>query len=127
MHETEEQREYLSAIYRSSTFDVGWLMEEYRGEDVIALHGEPEPYEGQDRIVRYLRYGGMPCMWRMSDGRAVERCDGDFTWFTDLADKVSRYNLRLEPEFERAVLDDPKRLVRFRRLLIEHHIHPGEL
>lgn len=127
MIETEEQREYIHTLVESSTFDVGWLTERVRGEDVVALHGMPEPYEGQDRIVRYLQYGGFVFCWGMTARGTVDalRCDGDFKWTCDLAQEVSRHNLRLEPEFERAVLDDPHRMSRLRRLLIEHHIHPA--
>lgn len=127
MDRTQEQADFLSTIIRSSTFDVGWSRERSEGNNIYEMHGSPEPYEGQDKIVRYLRYGGFVYCWGMTPRGTVDalRCDGDFVWTCDLAEEVSTYNLRLEPEFEEAVLSDPKRISRLRRLLLERHIHPA--
>lgn len=127
MKRTQEQDDFLSAIIRASTFSVGWLSERDNGEDVYTKYGMPGPYEGQEKVIKYLRYGGFVFCWGMTPKGTVDalRCDGEFVWTCDLAEEVSKYNLKLEPEFEEAVLSDPKRISRLRRLLIEHRIHPS--
>ena len=72
------------------------------------------PYEGQDRIVKYLKNGtedmlrfavpkdvltGDPIMIRN-----VGMNDGEYTWFATLAYYVEKYNLRLPEEFEKKIL-----------------------
>ena len=81
---------------------------------------QKEPYSGKDKIVSYLNKGGKPTMVSMEAGSdkftgeringmpSVElRSDGKFTWWSDLAYHVEKYNLRLPKEFEEYVLNRP--------------------
>lgn len=73
------------------------------------------PYEGQGRIVYYLKHGNedMVSLKIPKDvitGETIPMCiigmnDGEYTWFNTLAYYVERYNLRLPEEFEKKILD----------------------
>ena len=72
------------------------------------------PYEGQDRIVQYLK-SGTEDMVRFAvpkdvftgeiiPVRNVGMNDGEYTWFAPLAYYVEKYNLRLPEDFEQKIL-----------------------
>ena len=78
---------------------------------------EKEPYEGQDKIVEYLKKG-TPTM--VTSGFATDivtgerlkepkyfMTDGKYSWTNTITYYVERYNLRLMKEFEEYVLRMP--------------------
>ena len=115
---TEDQIAFLGSLWESSR------PVEYRRDEKRVLT-EPEPYEGQEKIVNYLRHAGFMWVVRMSGGGI--KCDGDFRWPTELADEVESKNIRLDPEFERAIIGDRKRMTRLRRAMLDHGIHTWDL
>lgn len=119
-----EQINFLKSLWESSV-GIGHHKAIWSGEASLQDFMEPEPYEGQDKIVSYLRHAGFIYVVSMSGGS--RKCDGEFSWSSKLADIVEKNNLRLEPEFERAVLDDPKRMTRLRKALLERGIHTWDL
>ena len=112
---TDEQLSFLHSLWDSSV----WI------GDPKHTRKESQPYDGQDRIVTYLRHGGFFFVHSMSGGGF--KCDGEFRWSDTLADAVERDNLRLEHEFEQAILDDSKRMTRMRKALLGHGIHTWDL
>ena len=73
-----------------------------------------QPYEGQNRIIDYLKHGNRD-MVRFSSSKdvitgepipmqVIGMNDGEYTWFNTLAYYVERYNLRLPREFEEKIL-----------------------
>lgn len=74
----------------------------------------PKPYEGQRRIVQYLREGmrtysstGLARDCYTGEIIPGERCgmtDGEYSWNSVLPYYVEKYNLRLPEDFERKVL-----------------------
>lgn len=75
---------------------------------------EDMPYEGQEKVARYLENGTID-MCRMEIPKDVitgenipmEKLgmnDGEYTWFNILAYYVRKYNLRLPREFEEKIL-----------------------
>ncbi len=77
-----------------------------------------KPYKGKDKIVSYLKSKGKQTMVRMEmakDRLTGERIkemhslelftDGEYSWWSDLAYHVEKYNLRLPKEFEEHVLN----------------------
>ena len=92
---------------------------EYGSSNGISMkdHFENKPYKGMDKIVAYLKTKGKSTMVRMEmakDRFTGERIkdmydleifsDGNFSWWSDLAYHVEKYNLRLPKEFEDYVL-----------------------
>lgn len=92
---------------------------EYGSDNGISIRDRlsPTPYEGQDKIVDYLRRKGKPTAASTqipTDRLTGERIkgeiefvfysDGIFRWVSDLAYHVEKYNLRLPKEFEDYVL-----------------------
>lgn len=85
-----------------------------RGYPSIMSSCEDRPYEGQDRIAKYLKNGtnDMVRMELPKDVFTGERIpmeyigmnDGEYTWFNILAYYVEKYNLRLPKEFEDKIL-----------------------
>ena len=75
-------------------------------------------YEGQGKIIHYLRKGGNEDMVSMAINKDVftgellptniGRNDGEFSWWTCLAHYVEEYNLRLPEEFENKILNRRK-------------------
>ena len=76
-------------------------------------------YPGKNKIVSYLRNCGQVTMTRMEmskDRFTGERIkgehsltlltDGEYSWWSDLAYHVEKYNLRLPKEFEDHVLNN---------------------
>lgn len=95
---------------------------EYGSSNGISMkdHFERAPYKGKDKIVAYLETKGKSTMVRMEtakDRLTGERIkgmydleiftDGTFSWWSDLAYHVKKYNLRLPKEFEDYVLNHP--------------------
>ncbi len=93
---------------------------EYGSSNGISMreHFENQPYNGKDKIVAYLRSKGKSTMVQMKvaeDRLTGERIkgmfslelltDGKFSWWSDLAYHVEKYNLRLPKEFEDYVLN----------------------
>ena len=117
---SDEQIAYLKALWDSSA-SIGHIDAGLNGNPPLSSYMEEEPYEGQEKIVSYLRHAGF--YWAIGMNGGGIKCDGDFSWISGLADTVEKHNLRLEPEFERAVLGDPKRMTRFYRSLLDHGIH----
>lgn len=81
-------------------------------------HFANTPYYGKDKIVSYLKSKGKQTMVRMEmakDRLTGERIkdmhslelftDGEYSWWSDLAYHVEKYNLRLPKEFEEHVLN----------------------
>lgn len=75
-----------------------------------------KPYKDKDKVIRYLRNGGIEDMFSMAiqkdcitgeiiPGIDIGRNDGEYTWWTSLAYYVERYNLRLPTEFEKKALE----------------------
>ncbi|MCQ2499776.1 MAG: hypothetical protein MJ117_00345 [Lachnospiraceae bacterium] len=75
---------------------------------------EKEPYEGKEKIIKYLKSGkktyislGKSVDFFTNETLPVEMggmTDGEFSWSTSLYHYVERYNLRLPKEFEDKVL-----------------------
>jgi hypothetical protein len=75
---------------------------------------QDKPYEGQEKIVEYLRNGRvhMVTATRFIDVFTGERVnselvymdDGVYTWSSKLPYYVEKYNLRLPLEFEKHIL-----------------------
>ncbi|MBD5080274.1 MAG: hypothetical protein HDT44_00730 [Ruminococcaceae bacterium] len=79
---------------------------------------QEKPYEGKEKIVFYLRNKGRPTLAstriardRITNERikgefqSVHYTDGKYSWCSDLAYHVEKYNLRLPKEFEDHVLN----------------------
>ena len=75
--------------------------------------------------MQYLAAAGFVRVRSMA-GESL-RCGGEFFWSGRLAKMVAEHNVRLEPEFEKAVLEDPKRLTAIRREMLARGIHTWEL
>ena len=118
------QVDFLRSLWDRSV-SIGHLEVQLDDDASLEDYMEPAPYEGQDKIVHYLRHAGFYWVRGMNGGGI--KCDGDFHWVDSLPDLVERTNLRLEPEFERAVLKDPKRMTRLRKDLLDHGIHTWDL
>ena len=95
---------------------------EYGSSNGISMkdHFESKPYNGKDKIVAYLKTKGKSTLVRMEmskDRLTGERIkdmfslelftDGKFSWWSDLAYHIEKYNLRLPAEFEDYVLNRP--------------------
>ena len=93
---------------------------EYGSDNGISIKDcfQIAPYMGKDKIVSYLRHNGKPTMVSVEVSRDLitgERIpgefsltlfdDGEFSWWSDLAYHVEKYNLRLPKEFEEHVLN----------------------
>ncbi|MDE6724042.1 MAG: hypothetical protein K2J79_00400, partial [Ruminiclostridium sp.] len=93
---------------------------EYGSENGVSMvkYFQAKPYEGKDKIVSYLRNKGRATL--ASTGVACDRLtnerikgefqfvyytDGKYSWCSDLAYHVEKYNLRLPKEFEDYVLN----------------------
>ncbi|MBR0342250.1 MAG: hypothetical protein IJH64_08400 [Oscillospiraceae bacterium] len=73
-----------------------------------------EAYPGQEKVVKYLSEGrktycaaGRACDVFTGESIPGEWCgmtDGEFSWISELAYYVEKYNLRLPAEFEKKVL-----------------------
>lgn len=99
---------FLLCNYTEYGSDNGVSMKDFFNE---------KPYPGQDKIVDYLRHNGKPTCVQVrisSDRLTGERIpgefsvtamdDGEFSWWSDLAYHVEKYNMRLPKEFEDHVL-----------------------
>ena len=74
-----------------------------------------KPYPGKDTIVTYLKAGrktfaaaGRACDFftgEMIPGELCGMTDGTYSWMSSLAYYVEKFNLRLDPEFERYVME----------------------
>ncbi len=93
---------------------------EYGAENGVSIKDcfQKSPYNGKDKIVSYLRHNGKATMVSVEVSRDLltgERIpgefsltlfdDGEFSWWSDLAYHVEKYNLRLPKEFEEHVLN----------------------
>ncbi|MBD5081786.1 MAG: hypothetical protein HDT44_08510 [Ruminococcaceae bacterium] len=93
---------------------------EYGAEDAPSFLDfcQKEPYNGKDRIVNFLRNNGKEIGTSVKlsvdritgeriDGEynIVHYSDGKYSWCSDLAYHVNKYNLRLPKEFEDYVLN----------------------
>lgn len=93
---------------------------EYGAEDAPSILDvcQKESYKGKDRIVNFLRNNGKEVGTSMKlsvDRITGERIDGEYSvvhysngkysWCSDLAYHVNKYNLRLPKEFEDYVLN----------------------
>lgn len=93
---------------------------EYGSNNGISMreHFANMSYHGKDKIVSYLKSKGKRTMVRMEmakDRLTGERIkdmqslelftDGEYSWWSDLAYHVEKYNLRLPKEFEEHVLN----------------------
>lgn len=83
---------------------------------------EKKPYQGQDKIVEFLKCKGeigavaakVPIdviTGERIPGELVIKHYGKFGWMSDLAYHVEKYNLRLPKEFEDYVLSQDKKAV----------------
>lgn len=94
---------------------------EYGADNGISMKDnfESAPYPEKDKIVSYLKNKGKSTMVRMklaTDRLTGERIkdmyslelftDGEYSWYSDLAYHVEKYNLRLPKEFEEHVLNN---------------------
>lgn len=92
---------------------------EYGSQNGVSMKTffQEQPYPGIEKIIYYLRNNGQRPMVRMEmakDRVTGERIkgemdlvcytDGCFSWWSDLAYHVEKYNLRLPKEFEDYVL-----------------------
>ncbi len=79
-----------------------------------------QPFEGKEKIIEYLRKNGKQTTIsmklstdritgeRIKDEKGIAQyTDGKYTWCSDLAYHVEKYNLRLPKEFEDYVLNRP--------------------
>lgn len=93
---------------------------EYGSDNGISMRDcfQKEPYLGKEKIVSYLKNNGEATAAtagvskdRLTQERIkgerglVHYTDGVFTWISDLAYHVEKYNLRLPKEFEEHVLN----------------------
>lgn len=93
---------------------------EYGSDNGVSMRDrfQEKPYPGQDKIVSYLRHNGTATAAQAGPSRdrfTGERIpgergivffdDGEYTWLSDLAYHVEKYNLRLPKEFEEHVLN----------------------
>lgn len=92
---------------------------EYGSSNGVSMikYCQEQPYEGKEKIVFYLRNKGRPTLAstriardRITNERikgefqSVHYTDGKYSWCSDLAYHVEKYNLRLPKEFEDYVL-----------------------
>lgn len=73
-----------------------------------------KPYEGQEAVANYLKMGKVilaaPSVSKdaftgdIISGGMYIMTDGEYSWPSELAYYVEKYNMRLEPEFEKKVL-----------------------
>lgn len=99
---------------------------EYGSDNGISMKDlfQREPYYGKDKIVSYLRHNGKATLASTAvahDRITNERIkgehelvlydDGKFSWWSDIAYHVEKYNLRLPKEFEDYVLSQDKKAV----------------
>lgn len=99
---------------------------EYGSDNGISMRDyfEERPYPGMDKIVSYLRNNGKatlastaPLRDRFTNERMkgeyqlVVYDDGIYSWWSDLAYYVEKYNLRLPKEFEDYVLSQDQKAV----------------
>lgn len=92
---------------------------EYGSDNGVSIRDriQKEPYYGKEKIVSYLKNNGKATAAtaavskdRLTHERIrgehglVHYSDGVFTWISDLAYHVEKYNLRLPKEFEEHVL-----------------------
>ncbi len=97
-----------------------FLFDEYgkgMGLPSITEYFEDSPYEGQDKIIEYLKTQGT-CGYASGSfpkdfftgevicGVEEGLNDGEYSWVTSLIYYVEKYNLRLLPEFEQKVLNN---------------------
>ena len=85
-----------------------------RGYGSIKDHLSPTPYEGQNRVILYLKSGQedlySPVVQKdVFTGKVISlgttgRHDGTYTWWDVLAYYVEVYNLRLPKDFEDHIL-----------------------
>lgn len=93
---------------------------EYGADNGISIKQccENKPYAGMDKIISYLRNKGKPTLVSMrtpvdrltgerikGEQSVVHYTDGEYSWCSDLAYHVEKYNLRLPKEFEEHVLN----------------------
>lgn len=74
------------------------------------------PYEGQGRIIHYLKHGSEDmASFRLPKDvitgeiipmSAIGMNDGEYSWFNTLAYYVEKYNLRLPEDFEKKILNN---------------------
>lgn len=99
---------------------------EYGSDNGISMKDlfQSEPYYGKDKIVSYLRHNGTATLAStapLRDRFTSEHMkgeyeltlynDGKFSWWSDLAYYVEKYNLRLPKEFEDHVLSQDQKAV----------------
>lgn len=80
----------------------------------IKNYFQSELYEGQDKIIQYLRNGKKTIVTaqvphdvltgKQIPMEKVGMNDGLYTWWSTLAYYVEKYNLRLPEEFEKHIL-----------------------
>lgn len=93
---------------------------EYGSDNGISMRDcfQKEPYPGKEKIVSYLKNNGKATLASSAIARDLltnERIkgeyqlvvydDGKYSWWSDLAYHVEKYNLRLPKEFEDYVLN----------------------
>lgn len=76
---------------------------------------DKEKYKGKEKIVAFLRHGGLPLFAKAGRNKdvftgeyididPVGRESGEYQWMSTLSHYVDKYNLRLPEEFENYIL-----------------------
>ena len=84
--------------------------------EYVKKHAQSEPYQGQERIAKYLDEGELMLASPMFGYDAITGekivsprmilTDGEYSWENTLPHYVRKYNVRLPREFERKILCD---------------------